>query len=397
MLEKLNACKKYVPLGVTVIIVGIILMIASKIINNSIDVVSSSWGYIHGFIEIISPVIYAFASAYLLYYPVQFIEKWLTYGLDKIFPKRNKEKNKGWIRLLSVTVIFLIVIGLIVMLINFILPPFMENISILVTSIPKFEAQFNVWMKEIGSFLGSLNVEEANTLVPEEVFNYIKDVLINGGQWILGGIGGFISSFSSFVVDFIVTVILTFYFLKDKEKLFAGIDKVGTIICTSRAKEGIKNFIKTLDDVVGKYLLGTILDSAIVGVVSVFLMLMIKHPFAILIGVAAGITNVIPYVGPIVGSGLAFILGSFTSLGMGITGAVLLLLYQQIDGNIIQPKIVGDQVGLLPVWILISVLIGGSYFGGVGMIASVPVAALVKVYLDRIYSYKLRRKKRLSQ
>lgn len=396
MLEKLKACRKYVPLGIATIIVGITLMIAFKIISNSTDVVSSSWIYIKQFIEVISPVIYAFAGAYLLYYPVQFIEKWLNYGLDKAFPKRNKEKNRGWIRLLSVAAVFLMVIGLTIMLINFILPPFLDNISILIASLPKLEAQFNLWMKEIGNFLASLNVDEFNTLIPGDVFNYIKEVLINGGQWVLGGIGRFISSFSSFVVDFVVTVILTFYFLKDKEVLFAGVDKIGTIVFKPRTKEHIKDFIRTLDNVVGKYLLGTILDSAIVGGVSVFLMILIKHPFAILIGVAAGITNVIPYVGPIVGSGLAFILGSFTSVGMGLTGAVLLLLYQQIDGNIIQPKIVGDQVGLLPVWILISVLIGGSYFGGVGMIASVPVAALIKVYLDRLYSDRIESKKRLS-
>ncbi len=187
-------------------------------------------------------------------------------------------------------------------------------------------------------------------------------------------------------------MILTFYFLKDKEKLFAMISKFGTIVCTPKVKDNIIDFVKTLDDVVGKYLLGTILDSFIVGVVSVLLMILIKHPFAILIGVAAGFTNVIPYVGPIVGSGLAFVLGAFTSLGLGITGAVLLLLYQQIDGNIVQPKIVGDKVGLLPVWILIAVLIGGSYFGGIGMIASVPTAALIGVYIDRLYKCKIGKK-----
>lgn len=201
-----------------------------------------------------------------------------------------------------------------------------------------------------------------------------------------------IFSFSSFVIDLVVSVILTFYFLKDKEKLFAMISKFGTIVCTPKVKKSIIEFVKTLDDVVGRYLLGTILDSFIVGVVPVILMLLIKQPFAILIGVAAGFTNVIPCVGPIVGSGLAFGLGIFSSLGLGVLGAVLLLLYQQIDGNIIQPKIVGDQVGLMPMWILISVLIGGSYFGGIGMIASVPAAALIGVYLDRIYKRKMSKK-----
>lgn len=389
MLDKLKAYKNYFLLGSLAVIVGSILIVVFKTVDNAPNLVATIWGYIKDFFGIISPVINAFIAAYLLYYPVMYIEKWLTRGFDKLLPKRNKEKSKGSIRLISVTMMFLIVIGLIVTIINFIIPPLVENIRILIQSVPKFEAQFNVWMKELTQFLGTLNIDMTNNI---SLFNYLKDFVINAGQVLINGLGGFIASFSSFVIDLVVTVILTFYFLKDKERLFAMVSKFGTIICTPKVKQDIIDFVKTLDEVVGKYLLGTILDSFIVGVVSVILMLMIKHPFAILIGVAAGITNVIPYVGPIVGSGLAFGLGVFSSLGLGIAGAVLLLLYQQIDGNIIQPKIVGDQVGLLPVWILISVLIGGSYFGGIGMIASVPVAALIGVYLDRIYKRKISRK-----
>lgn len=389
MLSKLKAYKQYFLIGLIAAIVGSIWIVLFKTVETAPNLFVTIWGYIKQFFDVISPVIHAFIAAYLLYYPVLYVEKWLTRGLNHLRPKRDKEKGTSRIRLLSVVLVFLVVIGLVVTVINFIIPPLMENIGILIQSIPKFEKQFNGWVKEFGQFLGTLNINIANNM---DVFNYVKDFLISGSQMLINGLGGLIFSFSSFLIDLVVSVILTFYFLKDKEKLFAMISKFGTIVCTPKVKESIIEFIKTLDDVVGKYLIGTILDSFIVGVVSVILMLMIKHPFAILIGVAAGLTNVIPYVGPIVGSGLAFGLGVFSSLGLGITGAVLLLLYQQIDGNIIQPKIVGDKVGLLPVWILIAVLIGGSYFGGIGMIASVPIAALIGVYLDRVYKRKVSKK-----
>lgn len=371
--------------GLTSVVVGSILIVIFKTVDNAPNLIMTIWEAIKNFFGVISPAINAFIAAYLLYYPVVYIENWINKGLDKLVPKRDREKRKASIRLISVTLIFLAVIGLIAMIINFIIPPLFDNIKILIHSIPKYEAQFNIWMKEIGKVL---NIDITNI----NIFNYVKDFLINGGQLLINSLGGLISSFSSFVIDLVVSVILTFYFLKDKEKLFAMISKFGTIVCTPKVKDNIIDFVKTLDDVVGKYLLGTILDSFIVGVVSVLLMILIKHPFAILIGVTAGFTNVIPYVGPIVGSGLAFVLGAFTSLGLGITGAVLLLLYQQIDGNIVQPKIVGDKVGLLPVWILIAVLIGGSYFGGIGMIASVPTAALIGVYIDRLYKCKIGKK-----
>lgn len=388
MLEKLKAYKKYFLVGLTSVIVGSILIVIFKTVDNAPNLIMTIWEAIKNFFGVISPVINAFIAAYLLYYPVLYIENWINKGLDKLVPKRDREKRKASIRLISVTLIFLAVIGLIAMIINFIIPPLFDNIKILIRSIPKYEAQFNIWMKEIGKVLNTLNVDITNI----NIFNYVKGFLVDGGQLLINSLGGLISSFSSFVIDLVVSVILTFYFLKDKEKLFAMISKFGTIVCTPKVKDNIIDFVKTLDDVVGKYLLGTILDSFIVGVVSVLLMILIKHPFAILIGVAAGFTNVIPYVGPIVGSGLAFVLGAFTSFGLGITGAVLLLLYQQIDGNIVQPKIVGDKVGLLPVWILIAVLIGGSYFGGIGMIASVPTAALIGVYIDRLYKCKIGKK-----
>lgn len=388
MLEKLKAYKKYFLVGLTSVVIGSILIVIFKTVDNAPNLIMTIWEAIKNFFGVISPVINAFVAAYLLYYPVVYIENWINKGLDKLVPKRDREKRKASIRLISVTLIFLAVIGLIAMIINFIIPPLFDNIKILIRSIPKYEAQFNIWMKEIGKVLNTLNVDITNI----NIFNYVKGFLVDGGQLLINGLGGLISSFSSFVIDLVVSVILTFYFLKDKEKLFAMISKFGTIVCTPKVKDNIIDFVKTLDDVVGKYLLGTILDSFIVGVVSVLLMILIKHPFAILIGVAAGFTNVIPYVGPIVGSGLAFVLGAFTSFGLGITGAVLLLLYQQIDGNIVQPKIVGDKVGLLPVWILIAVLIGGSYFGGIGMIASVPTAALIGVYIDRLYKCKIGKK-----
>ena len=388
MLEKLKAYKKYFLVGLTSVAVGSILIVIFKTVDNAPNLIMTIWEAIKNFFGVISPVINAFIAAYLLYYPVVYIENWINKGLDKLVPKRDREKRKASIRLISVTLIFLAVIGLIAMIINFIIPPLFDNIKILIRSIPKYEAQFNIWMKEIGKVLNTLNVDITNI----NIFNYVKGFLVDGGQLLINSLGGLISSFSSFVIDLVVSMILTFYFLKDKEKLFAMISKFGTIVCTPKVKDNIIDFVKTLDDVVGKYLLGTILDSFIVGVVSVLLMILIKHPFAILIGVAAGFTNVIPYVGPIVGSGLAFVLGAFTSLGLGITGAVLLLLYQQIDGNIVQPKIVGDKVGLLPVWILIAVLIGGSYFGGIGMIASVPTAALIGVYIDRLYKCKIGKK-----
>ena len=157
------------------------------------------------------------------------------------------------------------------------------------------------------------------------------------------------------------------------------------ILLSSKLRQRIKYFLKDLHEVFGNFILGQLLDALIVGIASTTLLLIIGHPFALLIGVIAGITNVIPYIGPIIGAALALILGIFTNVKLGILGCVLLIIYQQIDGNIIQPKILGDSVGLAPVWIFIAILVGGSYLGAVGMIISVPLVALMKRYFERLF------------
>lgn len=192
-----------------------------------------------------------------------------------------------------------------------------------------------------------------------------------------------ITNVATFCLNLFATLILTFYFLKDKETIFDVIDKVATITLNPSIKIKLKHFINDVHRIFGGFVLGQILDALLVGTASTILLLIIGHPFALLIGFIAGVMNVIPYIGPMIGASLAIILGLFTNIKLGLLGAALLIIYQQIDGNFIQPKILGDSTGLAPVWIFIAILIGGNYFGTVGMILSVPVLALIKLYMSR--------------
>ena len=246
-----------------------------------------------------------------------------------------------------------------------------------------------MWINEAVERLNSKNIDIKNT---GKLSKEIVDKIAGISEKVLGSIVSVISNLSSFLVNFVVTVILVVYFLVYKEDLVIQVKKVRDILLPKKFGKALTIFLHDLDNIVGRFLVGEILDSTIVGIVSTVLLLIIKHPFAVLIGFIAGITNVIPYVGPIIGAALAFFLGIFTSIPLGVMGAILLLLYQQIDGNLVQPKIVGDQIGLSPVWVLIAVLIGGSYFGALGMILSMPVAGLMRVYLNRYERYKNERK-----
>lgn len=389
MIDKLKNDKFYIKYGIIIIIfIAIVVVLAVKTITNGEELLQWIIRVVKKFISIIAPVIYAFLIAYLLYQPIKFIEKYL----GKKIESRNR-KNKDYsklIRALSISIVFIVTIIVIIMAYNYLIPPILQNIKNIITSLPEFQEKLIIWVNEAVERLNSKNIDIENTgKLSKEIID--KIALIS--EKILGSVVSVLSNLSSLVVNFVVTVILVIYFLIYKEALVRQIKKVRDVLLPKRVGEALTIFFNDLDNIVGRFLVGEILDSVVVGIVSTVLLLIIKHPFAVLIGFIAGITNVIPYVGPIIGAALAFFFGVFTSLPLGIMGAVLLLLYQQIDGNLVQPKIVGDQIGLSPVWILIAVLIGGSYFGALGMILSMPIAGLMRVYFNRYAIYKSEKNK----
>ena len=142
----------------------------------------------------------------------------------------------------------------------------------------------------------------------------------------------------------------------------------------------------------GKFVSGKIIDSAIIGVLSFVLFSIAKMPYAVLISVIVGITNIIPFFGPFIGAVPCFLLILFESPTKSIIFLVLIFIIQQIDGNIIGPKILGDSIGISAFWILFSILVAGELFGFIGMIIGVPLFAIIYSIIKENIEYKLKEK-----
>lgn len=385
MIDKLRNNKFYIKYGVIIIFIALVVILTVKTIVYSENIIEWIVYQFKNFIGIIKPILYAMLLAYLLNEPMMYIEKLLSNLLSKT-SKKNNLKYNFLLRLLSIILLLSLVIVLLVLIYNYIVPPIFKSINEIIDSLPEFENQLKIWSNEI---IKSLKDKNIDIPITGQIASQIAGKVGIAAEKIVSFFVTSISNISSFILNFVVTIILMIYFLSDKERLIRQLKKFAHILLPNKFENALTTFLIDLDNIVGKFILGEILDSIIVGIVSIILLLIIKHPFAVLIGVLAGITNIIPYIGPILGAALAFLLGIFTSISMGITGAILLLLYQQIDGNFVQPKIVGDKIGLSPVWILIVVLIGGSYFGALGMILSMPIAGLIRIYLNRYGEKKL--------
>ncbi|SHH90195.1 Predicted PurR-regulated permease PerM [Clostridium collagenovorans DSM 3089] len=385
MFKKLKIEKRYITYGILVLVFGLLLLIGYKVINNSGNILMSLEAIFRNFFIIIAPIFYGFILSYLLFRPVLYVQRLFIKLYERASEKKASESIESAFRILSIVIVLAIIIGTIILIINFVLPPIIENIKVLLGKLPQYKEQINLWLQEVATQLNENNIEVQSTgQVADKIVNKVSFLSDKFLSFIAKGI----IDLSSFVLNSVLTAIFTFYFLKDKESLFGNFRRIRDVLMPGKVGRAVTIFFRDLDEVVGKFLIAEIFDCIIVGIVSTILLVIIKHPFAILIGFMAGVTNIIPFVGPVIGAALAFGLGVFTSFGLGVAGAILLLLYQQVDGNFIQPKIVGDKIGLSPIWILIVVLIGGNYFGAMGMILSMPIAGLIKIYFNRYAAHK---------
>ncbi len=333
---------------------------------------------IHAFILLIRPVIIAFGIAYILNRPLIYIEKNLKSLSRKIF---KKDLASGASRGITILILFFLVVGFICILFNSIIPPIMKNLRLLLESLPLFQESINYYIKELGPYVETF----VNQQQIDQISNFITNLLSTVGTYVLQLGTGVITNVTGFAISTLTTIILSIYFLKDKEILIKSLDKGAQALLSQKQLKRVKQLLHDLDIVFGGFLIAQLIAAILAGIFSTLILLVIRHPFAILVGMVTGVANVIPYIGPILGALLGFILGLFSSLNLAILSLVLLTIYQQLDANVIQPKLLSNSVGLNPVWVLIAILIGGHYLGMVGMIVSIPSAALAQIYLTRRY------------
>lgn len=375
MLEHIRNSKKIIQYSLIIFGVGLSLILSFYLLQN-LNVIIQAF---KEFIGVVTPVIIAFMMAYILWKPMLFIEtklKWLIKKLTK------RELSSGLARGFSILITFYLVGMAILLLINTIIPPIVTNLKLLIESIPALQQTLNRYIDEIGPYIQSFITEEQINEITHAVTNLLTTIATQVLQFGTG----MITNMTGFIISVLTTVILSIYFLKDKEKLTGSVYKAGQILLTPNGLRRSQQFLKDLDAVFGGFLIAQLIAAILAGIFSSLILIAIGHPFALLIGLVTGVANVIPYIGPILGAVLGAILGLFSSLNMAILSLILLTIYQQLDANVIQPKLLSNSVGLNPVWVLIAILIGGHYLGMLGMIVSIPTAALIQIYMTRRYN-----------
>ncbi len=342
------------------IVLGTVLMAIYKFIENYVFI----FEWVNKLVGLLTPFLWGFALAYFLN------------SLMKVLEKRHK-MSRGQ-ALLVTYFMFLFTMGI---FISIVAPVIVSNIMDIINKLPAFA----VTAQEIFDKALS-NQKMAELLKLEDYINYNIDEVSSWGinmlNKMLNSIITSIIGLTSGVFQFIVGIIISIYMLFDKEKFSSAFKKLLAAIYKEEKSRKIVDFFYMCDEVFRNFFVGKVIDSTIIGILCYIGMYFIKAPYAMLLSLIVGIFNMIPYVGPFIGAFPAILITLLVNPEKAFWVALFILILQQVDGNIIGPKILGDKVGISPFYILLSITLGGGFFGILGMLVAVPIFKVVSVVLD---------------
>jgi len=358
-------------------IFAISIIVVYKLLDNFTEIRQA----IGGFFNVIAPFLGGLLIAYILYIPASRIEKGFRKSKNKLI-RRNARK-------ISTLIAYLIAIAIIVVIINLILPPVISSIVRLVNN---FQGYYQTLLDEISrlpedSFWKSEQVKSVlDSIKKIDVSKMINmDTVM---QYAKGAI-----SLLTGVVDIFVMIVVSVYALLERGKLLKFIKGLSSAILNEEICLKIGKYFNDSNKIFYKFLSSQIIDALIVGILATILMSILKVEYAVLLGFMVGLFNIIPYFGAIVGVMIAIVITLITGgISQAIWMGVLVTVLQQIDANIINPKIVGNSLEISPLLIIFSVTVGGAYFGVLGMFLAVPIAAVLKILINDYIEYKNRKK-----
>lgn len=378
----------YFKWGLTAVAVIVIALVISLIFSKLGPIATA----ISTIISTVSSVLYGVVMAFLMAPVYDRIGIWVGEILSSLFPKWKKsDKYAKMIATLACLVILILVVFALIMTI---IPELVNSITNVISYAPSGTQNLEAWLKDILNknpnleklIIGNyLDISErlsdiATTTVLPNVNTYIKNL----SSGVINALG--------VVVNIIIGLMVMMYLLNMKTTLASQAKKIVYAVAGVKIGNEIVTEARYIKNMFEKFIVGKIIDSIIIGIINYVFMAIIHMPYALLISVVVGVTNVIPFFGPFIGAIPSIILLLLISPVTALQFAVWILVLQQVDGNIIGPKILGQTTGLPSFWVLFSILLFGGLFGIVGMIIAVPTWAIIYRTISRLSEHFLKKK-----
>lgn len=350
------------------LLIALIVVIVYKMLDNFSNI--QEW--FGSFFRIMKPFLVGLLISYILFMPCKKIESILLKSKFKFINK----KARG----LSVIATYIIFVLIIIVIINCIFPILKESVVELVGNIPGYyETLVNKYrelpedsvlksdiIKDKMAELSNIDMKQLLSINNEKIIEYVKNI---------------IDVFSG-IFDVFVSIIVSVYILLQRTTIMKFLRKFARALFKKNTYEAVNKYFTKANEVFFTFISSQLLDAVIVGILTTVAMLIIKVKYAPLIGFTIGLFNMIPYIGAIVAVAIGILITFITGgLGKALAMAIVVIILQQIDANIINPKIIGVSLEVSPLLVIFSVTVGGAYFGILGMFLGVPIVVVIKTVL----------------
>ncbi len=343
------------------------------------------------FVNAVKPLIYAVIIAYILWPMLRFFE-------NKVFAKLNEKKlRRRLVRILSLLCTYIIFLLLLTLFFSTVIPQVSDSFRSLVDRLRDYIDSGSTWIDSLTAkypFLDGVFESNLFEMIQTNLNDWLKESInkLDSMNKLVENISTIFDNVSSVAVgmkNVVLGIVFAVYFLLYKESLFAQLKKLTKSVMKDRAYERFMHYAKLTDRTFGGFISGKLIDSIIVGLLCFILMKIFRMPYASLIAMIIGITNVIPFFGPFIGAIPSAFFIFVAEPKMTLWFILLIVVLQQLDGNVIGPKILGDFVGLTPLWIIVAITIMGGIFGIWGMFFGVPTFAVIYAVVKELTERKL--------
>ncbi|MDO5557109.1 MAG: AI-2E family transporter [Clostridia bacterium] len=355
-------------------IVAIVFVVIYKVFENTTQIKEG----ISNFVQVLKPFLMGILISYLLYIPCKQIEK--LYKSRKI--KFVERRARG----LSVLTVYILAVILIVIIVNFVLPPLIKSGVEFSNNIGEYYDEIIDKLVQMKSESG-LQSEIANNLIEETKNINIKEFINidNITQYAKN-----LLNFAKGIFNIFIAIVVSIYILLERSEILKFFGNLSKAILKPNAYKSVKRYFFKSNEIFFKFVSSQLLAAMIVGILATIIMLIVRVKYGILLGLFIGLFNLIPYFGAIIAVGISILITLATGgVSQTIVMAILILIVQQLDANITGPKIVGNSLKISPLLVIFAVTMGGAYFGFLGMFLAVPIAAVLKLAIDEYVEFKL--------
>ena len=376
--HKFESNKKYFTISIYaigVILIGCIIYRFVTQWSGTKELISELW-------DILFPFFLGFLIAYIINPVIGFFQRNL---FAKLIPDTHKKLQRG----LSILFSYVLFLGGAAVCLVFVIPQLIESLQELSLQIPGIvEALRQLSDKYMRSGTGLLPKEAVTSIET----NVLPKIMSMSNDFLSGLIPWFYNltlSLAKWMYNLVIALVTSIYMTMDKKIIVMFLKKIILAVFSEKISYSILRKCKDCHKIFSSFIIGKSIDSLIIGILCFLLMTLLRLPYAVLISVIVGITNMIPYFGPFIGAVPGTFILFIVSPMKSLIFVIMVFLLQQFDGFVLGPKILGDSTGVRPLLILFSITVGGDYFGPLGMFLEVPFFACVQYLIENWIDYRL--------